>query len=62
MDALTICLGLLTGLALLHEEDLAACECGYAITGKKFSAPYAKKLGLVTCEHCNGKGVVDGRK
>jgi len=45
---------------LLHSRDVIICaKCGYGTTGKKFANKIKKEKNLMTCPHCNGKGVVD---
>jgi DNA-directed RNA polymerase subunit RPC12/RpoP len=47
---------------LLHEADELGCDnCGFGSTGKAFAGRYAKKAGLLRCEHCKGTGMVKGR-
>jgi hypothetical protein len=43
---------------LLHGMDSIICSCGFGTSGKKLAQDYAKKKGLVRCEHCKGAGMV----
>lgn len=44
----------------LHDKDSVLCNrCGGGWTGKALAAILAKRLRLVTCPTCKGRGVVD---
>ena len=43
----------------LHDSDEICCQaCRFTATGKEFAAALVIAKGLVTCSHCQGKGVV----
>ena len=43
----------------LHEADALRCYgCGYEASGRTFAAKLEKLHNLVTCPHCQGKGLV----
>lgn len=44
----------------LHNSDILICEvCRHEETGSSFARKLFKKLNLVVCQHCNGKGMVE---
>jgi DNA-directed RNA polymerase subunit RPC12/RpoP len=43
----------------LHPTDILRCiKCKYETTGKKWADSLAKKMNVVKCPCCNGKGMV----
>lgn len=43
----------------LWDDDYVTCyACGYGANGKKATKDIAKKLSMVTCSCCKGKGMV----
>jgi len=43
----------------VHTDDLVVCDaCGYSKSGSWAMKALLKKLSMVTCPTCNGKGVV----
>ena len=47
----------------LHEKDTVICiQCEGGWSGQKVASILAKRLHLVTCPTCKGRGVVDGEE
>lgn len=48
---------------LLHPDDYIKCmKCGFETSGRSFSARIKKKLNMVPCPACKGKGHVKAKR
>ena len=48
---------------ILHDDDLLYCDkCNFEQSGRAYAAAAARRLNLVTCPCCKGKGMVPKEK